>query len=93
MSRRKASTAIAAGLVMALVPATASAQLAPLVLMDMMVKRSQKEAAATPGHAEWCAQHRAGYRAQWNNWRNPDGTVTYCASPYYARIWKVKPSQ
>ncbi|MEC9343461.1 MAG: hypothetical protein VYD64_06415 [Pseudomonadota bacterium] len=67
----------------------AHAQLAPIMLLDMMVKRSNKEALATPGHAEWCAASRPGYRAQWNNWRNDDGRVTYCASPYYTPPWKM----
>ncbi|MCG6858400.1 MAG: hypothetical protein LJE67_10065 [Salaquimonas sp.] len=67
----------------------AHAQLAPLVLLDMMVKKSNKDAAATPGHAEWCAQHRPGYRPQWNNWLEKDGRVTYCASPYYTPPWKA----
>ena len=91
MQNRKLLLATMAGAAMFLGTGVAQAQLAPLMLMDMMVKRSQKEAAATPGHAEWCAKHRPGYRANWNNWRNPNGTVSYCASPYYAPIWMVKP--
>ena len=67
----------------------AHAQLAPLMLLDAMIKKSNKEAAATPGHAAWCAASRPGYRAQWNNWRTPDGRVTYCASPYYTPPWQV----
>ncbi len=62
---------------------------APLALMDWAIKKSNKEALATPGHAEWCARSKPGYRAQWNNWRTPDGRVTYCASPYYTPPWQV----
>lgn len=65
------------------------AQLAPLMLLDRMIKKSNKEALATPGHVEWCAAQRPGYRPQWNNWRTPDGRVTYCASPYYTPPWQV----
>ena len=67
----------------------AQAQLLPLTLLDMMIKTSNKEALAVPGHAAWCAQSRPGYRAQWNNWRTPEGRVTYCASPYYSPPWQV----
>ncbi|GIL00988.1 MAG: hypothetical protein BroJett030_08870 [Alphaproteobacteria bacterium] len=63
---------------------------APFVLLDMMIKQSTKEALATPGHAEWCARSRPGYRPQWNNWRTPDGRVTYCSSPYYTVPWQPK---
>ena len=69
-------------------PGASRAQL-PLVLLDMMFKQSNKQALATPGHAEWCANSRPGYRKQWNNWRQPDGNVTYCASPFYTPPWQV----
>lgn len=65
------------------------AQSAPLVLLDMMIQKSNKEARAIPEHVEWCKQHHPGYRAQWNNWRNADGRVSYCASPYYTPPWQV----
>jgi hypothetical protein len=73
--------------------APAHAMITPIVLLDQLVEYSQKQALATPGHAEWCASHRPGYRKQWNNWRNSDGTISYCASPYYAPPWKLKPAQ
>ena len=65
------------------------AQLAPFVLLDMMIKKSNKEARAIPEHVQWCLQHHPGYRPQWNNWRTPDGRVAYCASPYYTPPWQV----
>lgn len=58
-------------------------------MLDMMVKKSNKEALATPGHAAWCAKSRPGYRAKWNNWREPNGRVSYCASPYYTPPWQI----
>ncbi|MCU0790432.1 MAG: hypothetical protein MUE79_05185 [Nitratireductor sp.] len=82
-------TAASAGLMLALSVQHAGAQLAPLMLADWMIKKSNKEAAATPGHAEWCARQKPGYRPQWNNWRTASGTVTYCASPYYTPPWQV----
>jgi len=90
--KRLVCAAAAAAAIAAATPA-AHAMITPLVLADWLVKESQKQAAATPGHADWCAKHRAGYRANWNNWRNSDGSVTYCASPFYSPPWKVKPSQ
>ena len=71
----------------------AHAQLAPLVLLDMMIKKSNKEAQAIPEHLAWCAQNHPGYRPQWNNWRTPDGRVAYCASPYYTPPWQVPYAQ
>jgi hypothetical protein len=53
----------------------AHTMITPIVLLDQLVEYSQKQALATPGHAEWCAKHRPGYRKQWNNWRNSDGSV------------------
>jgi hypothetical protein len=73
---------------LALSSAPAAAYTTPLMLLDWMIEKSQKEAAATPGHAQWCANSRPGYRAQWNNWRTPDGRVTYCSSPYYSLPWR-----
>ena len=73
--------------------APAYAMITPIVLLDQLVEYSQKQALATPSHAEWCAKFRPGYRKEWNNWRNSDGTITYCASPYYAPPWKLKPAQ
>ena len=67
----------------------AHAQLAPLMLADWLIKKSNKEAAAAPGHAEWCAKSKPGYRPQWNNWRTSDGRVTYCASPFYTPPWQI----
>jgi hypothetical protein len=89
---RFAAMALSAA-ILASASAPANAMITPIVLLDQLVEYSQKQALATPGHAEWCAKHRPGYRKQWNNWRNADGSVTYCASPYYAPPWKVKPSQ
>ena len=65
------------------------AQLLPLTLLDMMIKKSNKEALAIPEHGAWCARSKPGYRVQWNNWRTPNGRVTYCASPYYTPPWQV----
>jgi hypothetical protein len=70
--------------------AASHAQLAPIMFADWFIKKTTKEALATPGHAEWCAQSRPGYRKQWNNWRTPDGRVTYCSSPYFTVPWHVK---
>lgn len=70
--------------------AISHAQLAPLMFADWYIKETTKKALATPGHAEWCAQSRPGYRTQWNNWRTPDGRVTYCSSPYFRVPWHAK---
>jgi hypothetical protein len=79
----------AAGIaLLASAPIAAQAYTTPLMLLDMMVEHSQKEALAVPAHGEWCASSRPGYRKQWNNWRNADGRVTYCSSPYYTVPWK-----
>ena len=75
-----------AGVVAATV--ASQANLLPLMLLDKAFKASNAEAAATPGHAAWCAASRPGYRPQWNNWRESNGRVTYCSSPYYTVPWK-----
>jgi hypothetical protein len=86
--------AMAAGVLFFAFPVQQSlAQLGPIMLADWVIKRSNKEAAATPGHSEWCAKLRPGYRPQWNNWRTSDGRVTYCASPYYTPPWQVPYAQ
>jgi hypothetical protein len=91
-SRRFATLAVSAA-IFASAAASAHAMITPIVLLDQLVEYSQKQALATPGHAEWCAKQRTGYRKEWNNWRNSDGSVTYCASPFYAPPWKMKPAQ
>lgn len=85
---RLASFVLAFGLVAASQGA-AHAFTTPFVLLDMMVKQSNKEALAIPEHGKWCAEHHPGYRVQWNNWRTADGRVAYCASPYYTSPWQV----
>jgi hypothetical protein len=88
MSSLKAARILAAAAIALAVSAPlANAQLAPLVLADRFIKMETKKALATPGHVEYCAQVRPGYRAQWNNWRTADGRVTYCSSPYYKLPW------
>jgi len=89
MTSRKIALLPAAAAMLFLAQQAAHAQLAPLMLADWMIKKSNKEAAATPGHAEWCAASKPGYRPQWNNWRTSDGRVTYCASPFYTPPWQV----
>lgn len=71
----------------------ANAQLAPIMLMDAWAKHENKVAAATPGHAEWCAQNHKGYRPQWNNYNDKDGIMRYCASPFYTPPWQVPYAQ
>ncbi len=89
----KLSATLVGPLLLAISAQQASAQLGPIMLADWAIKRSNKQAAATPGHAEWCARSKPGYRAQWNNWRTSDGRVTYCASPYYTPPWQVPYAQ
>jgi len=89
MISRKTVAALAAGVAITVAGyGVANAQLAPIVLLDMMFKKSNKDAQATPGHVEWCIANFPGYRPQWNNARTPDGRVTYCASPFYTPPWQ-----
>lgn len=82
--------ALAAAMPLALAAAApASAQLLPIMLMDAWAKKENKVAAATPGHAEWCAKNHRGYRPQWNNYNDAKGIMRYCASPYYTPPWQV----
>ncbi|MFZ1815307.1 MAG: hypothetical protein WBO55_18350 [Rhizobiaceae bacterium] len=70
------------------VQSAAHAFITPFIMMDRWIKSENSKALATPGHAEWCAQNKPGYRRQWNNWRKSDGTVTYCSSPFYSLQFK-----
>ena len=81
-----AALALSAALLVQSVP-LAHAQLAPIMFADWYIKETTKKAIATPGHSAWCAASRPGYRAKWNNWRTPDGRVTYCSSPYFSVPW------
>ncbi|MEZ5792617.1 MAG: hypothetical protein R3D34_18140 [Nitratireductor sp.] len=67
--------------------ALSHAQLAPIMFADWYIKETTKKAIATPGHTQWCASSKPGYRAKWNNWRTADGRVTYCSSPYFSVPW------
>ena len=81
--------AAALGLTLFIAGQTAShAFMTPFVLLDRWIQTENKKALATPGHVEWCRKLKPGYRANWNNWRNPDGTVSYCTSPYYSLQFK-----
>lgn len=65
----------------------ANAFISLFMMADRVVKQENAKALATPGHANWCAKQKPGYRKQWNNWRLPNGRVEYCASPYFTPIW------
>ena len=69
-------------------PTLAGAQFLPLTMADKFIRETTAKAIATPGHAAWCARQRPGYRKQWNNWRNDNGRVTYCSSPYFSLPWR-----
>jgi hypothetical protein len=65
----------------------ANAFISMFVMADRVIKKENKKALATPGHAAWCAKQAPGFRKQWNNWRTPNGRVKYCASPYFTPLW------
>jgi hypothetical protein len=79
-----------AALIFAATAAPSNAFVGLFIMADKWFKDEAKKAAQTPGHAEWCASFRPGYRPQWNNWRLPNGRVTYCASPFYTPPWQFK---
>ncbi len=83
---RLAAATLAIALLIPALPA--SAQLAPIAFADWYIKETTKKALATPGHAQWCAKSRPGYRKQWNNWREDTGRVTHCSSPYFSVPWR-----
>ncbi|MGI9402348.1 MAG: hypothetical protein ACR2O0_13930 [Rhizobiaceae bacterium] len=78
----------AAAMVVAATATPSHAFMSAFVLADKYLKYESKKAYNTPGHAEWCARSKPGFRPQWNNWRTPEGRVTYCSSPYYSLPWK-----
>ncbi len=79
--------AAAAAIAVAAGATQAHAVVGAFVLADKYFKEEVKKAINTPGHVEWCMSYKPGYRPQWNNWRLPNGRVTYCSSPYYSVPW------
>lgn len=89
MTRKQLLLAIPAAAFIISASATHShAIVGALVLADSFFKSEAKKAYNTPGHAAWCANSRPGFRPEWNNWRTPNGRVTYCSSPYYSLPWR-----
>lgn len=69
--------------------APASAFTSIFTIADYVVKREAKKAFANKQHVNWCKRQAPGFRANWNNWRTPNGRVKYCKSPYFTPAWMV----
>lgn len=69
----------------AIAPANAFTSL--FTIADYVVKQEAKKAFADKQHVAWCQQQAPGFRANWNNWRTPNGRVKYCKSPYFTPVW------
>ena len=68
----------------------ASAQMAPLVVLDYFYNLEAKKASAIPEHVSWCAANHSNYVAKWNNYKIPGKAERIaCASPYYTPPWQV----
>ncbi len=71
----------------AIAPANAFTSL--FTIADYVVKQEAKKAFANKQHVAWCKQQAPGFRANWNNWRTPNGRVKYCKSPYFTPVWMI----